>query len=294
MLAPHELPDFSTLRFPVLASTKLDGIRATMQGGRVLSRTLKEIPNHFVQERFANLPEGTDGELIQGASFAEPYKRTHSIVMSQKPLDFYGDTVRLYVFDKFHSENLFLARLEAAQAATRCNPYAVFIEQRAIANVTELEVFEAEALAHGYEGVMVRSIDGPYKQGRATLSQGGLLKIKRFEDAEARIISAYEEKENLNAEFTNELGRTARSSHQENKVGKNQLGGFHCVGVGGRWGGVQFDVSSSAIDHDERKELWAQRAAHVGKLLTYKFFPKGSDERPRHPIFKGFRSVEDL
>ena len=33
MLAPHELPDFATLRFPVLASTKLDGIRATMQGG---------------------------------------------------------------------------------------------------------------------------------------------------------------------------------------------------------------------------------------------------------------------
>jgi len=30
------------------------------------------------------------------------------------------------------------------------------------------------------------------------------------------------------------------------------------------------------------------------QILTYKYFPIGSDERPRAPVFKGFRSEEDM
>ena len=37
--------DLSTLRFPVLASPKLDGVRAIVKDGVVLSRSLKKIPN---------------------------------------------------------------------------------------------------------------------------------------------------------------------------------------------------------------------------------------------------------
>jgi DNA ligase-1 len=294
MLAPHEMPNFKTLRYPLLASTKLDGIRATVQEGKLLSRTLKPIPNELVQDRFRNLPDGTDGELIAGVPSDDPYKRTHSIVMSQKSLDFYGDTVRLYVFDKFDAEKGFMYRLAGAEAVTRVNPYAVLVPHHVIANADELEDFEAQTLNAGYEGVMLRSMDGPYKQGRATLTQGWLLKVKRYQDAEAQIIGTYEEQANTNEAFTNELGRTARSSAKDGKSGKNQLGGFHVVGYKGLWDGVQFDVSSSSIKHDERKAMWLDRGSLLGKIITYKYFPMGADERPRHPIFKGFRSVEDL
>ena len=60
MLAPNETPEFKTLRFPLLGSAKLDGISATLQNGRLLSRSLKEIPNKYVQERFTSLglPDG--------------------------------------------------------------------------------------------------------------------------------------------------------------------------------------------------------------------------------------------
>lgn len=294
MLAPHELPDFTTLRYPLMASPKLDGIRAMVQGGTLLSRTLKPIPNEFIQKALEGLPQGTDGELVQGNPSADPYKRSHSIVMSQKPLDFFGDTVRYYIFDQF-GDCGFVTRLHVIQEQHLDEKFpVVYVPHQLIANVEELEEFESICLGHGYEGVMLRSVDGPYKQGRATLKSGWLLKVKRFEDAEARIISAYEEMENNNVAFTNELGRTARSSHKANKNGKAQLGGFHCVGVNGRWAGVDFDVSSSAIDHVERRNLWEARESHVGKIITYKFFPKGSDERPRHPVFKGFRSADDM
>ena len=295
MLAPHEIPDFDTLKFPLLASTKLDGIRCMAQDG-LKSRTLKPITNKFLQERFKGLPFGVDGELVQGLKQDnETFKRTSRIVAkADRPLDFFGDTVRLRVFDKFDPSLVFSHRLESAIEACKGFEFAVPVPHEVIANVSDLEMFETQSLEAGYEGVMLRDIFGPYKQGRATLNQGWLLKVKRFEDAEATVIEAYEENENQNEEFTNELGRTARSSCKAGKVGKSQLGGFRCVGLNGTYAGVEFDVSSSAINHDDRKELWATRDDQRGKILVYKFFPKGSDTKPRHPIFKSFRSVEDL
>ena len=41
--------DPAALRYPVLVSPKLDGYRASVQGGVVLSRNLKPIPNAHVR-----------------------------------------------------------------------------------------------------------------------------------------------------------------------------------------------------------------------------------------------------
>jgi len=298
MLAPNETPDFNTLRFPLLASTKLDGIRATMQGGILLSRSLKPIPNKFVQARFKELPEGLDGELICGNPFDDPYKRTHSTVMSDdKPLDFYGDTVRWHIFDKYSAELGFRMRfINSVQAVGTANSdYVRTVQHKLINSIEELEGFERETLAQGYEGVMLRSVDGPYKQGRSTLNQGWLVKVKRYSDAEARILDCYAEMENTNEEFTNELGRTARSSEKAGKVAKAQLGGFNVIGeAGSQYGGIDFKVSTSSIMHEDRKTLWEKRDDLKGQIITYKYFPQGSDVRPRHPVFKGFRDRRDV
>jgi DNA ligase-1 len=297
MLAPNEVPtdEFIATRLPLLASYKLDGIRCTVQGGTLLSRSLKPLPNKFLQELFAKLPEGIDGELVQGVTQDnETFKRSHKIVMkSDRPLNFFGDTVRLHVFDRF-GEDGFHHRLLAAHLAVEGVPCVVPVKHRVIETMADLAAFEKKALALGYEGVMLRSMDGPYKQGRATLNQGWLMKLKRYVDAEARVLSCYEERENQNEEFTNELGRTARSSHQDGLVGKNQLGGFNVVGVNGVYKGVEFRVSSSSIDHETRKYYWTGRNMLTDQILTYKYFPIGSDERPRAPVFKGFRSEEDM
>lgn len=299
MLAPNETPDFKTLRFPYLASTKLDGIRATLQNGVLLSRSLKPIPNKFVQERFTNLglPDGCDGELICGKAFDDPYKRTHSIVMSDdKPLDFYGDTVRWHIFDRYDASLGFTKRHASASIhVSVCDSEFVHLVKHSyVDSIADLEEFECKTLAQGYEGAMLRSVDGPYKQGRATLNQGWLIKVKRYQEAEAMIMGTYAEQENNNAEFTNELGRTARSSAKGGKADKDQLGGFNVVGQGAFYNGIDFKVSNSSIDHEDRKTLWTKRDDLIGKLLVYKFFPMGSDVRPRHPVFKWFRDMRDM
>ena len=56
---------FDKLRFPLYASPKLDGIRATVRDGVVYARSNKPIANIHVQEKFKHF-EWFDGELIVG------------------------------------------------------------------------------------------------------------------------------------------------------------------------------------------------------------------------------------
>ena len=63
----------AALRFPVLATPKLDGIRCLKLGGKALTRSFKPISNRFAREWIeANLPDGLDGELmLRGGTFNE-------------------------------------------------------------------------------------------------------------------------------------------------------------------------------------------------------------------------------
>ena len=68
------------------------------------------------------------------------------------------------------------------------------------------------------------SPDGPYKCGRSTVREGYLLKLKRFADGEAVILGCCEQMHNANAAQQDAFGRTKRSSHKDNKIGKATLG----------------------------------------------------------------------
>ena len=53
------------LKFPVLASPKLDGFRCLKLDGKCLTRSFKPLGNNFVREWIeANVPDGMDGELM--------------------------------------------------------------------------------------------------------------------------------------------------------------------------------------------------------------------------------------
>ncbi len=72
------------LRYPVIASAKLDGIRAIVIDCVVYSRSMKPIRNKHVQRLFGRAGyNGYDGELIVGPANAEDvYRVTSSGVMS--------------------------------------------------------------------------------------------------------------------------------------------------------------------------------------------------------------------
>jgi len=297
MLASH-CKDTGKLKFPVLVSEKLDGIRATVQGGQLLSRSLKPIPNIHVQEIFKGLPEGLDGELIMGDPCSPTvYRDTVSIVMSDdKP----ADGIVLHLFDKF-ADAPFAARFQMVAGFVReyhadFNDNIVTVPQVMIKSIEELDEFEAAALAEGNEGVMIRSLDGIYKQGRSSEKEAILLKLKRFEDSEAVIIGTYELMHNDNEAFTNELGRTARSSEKAGKVGLDTLGGFYVKGVAGQpFDGVEFKVGNGqGMTQELRQQLWNDKESLVGRVIKIKYFPTGSKDRPRHPLWLGWRDERDM
>lgn len=286
------IEDTKTLKFPVLVSPKLDGVRATMQGGKLLSRKLKLIPNIQVQKKFAMLPEGIDGELIYGLPTDEKvFSNTTSAVMSDdKP----ADKVTFFVFDWF-LERPYQNRLAMLNAIEgELNKMGVSVVHHSVVN-NEEELLEVEriSLAHGYEGVMVRSFDGPYKQGRSTLNQGWLLKLKRFKDGEAKIVGFEEEQKNTNEATTDALGHTERSSAKAGLVGKGTLGKFEVTGISKPYIGVGFSVGGG-LTAEQREDFWLRRRSLVGKIIKYKYFPTGSVEKPRFPVFLGFRDKRDM
>lgn len=293
--------DPSELRFPVLASVKLDGVRCIVLGGKLLSRNLKPIKNSLVQERFAGLPEGTDGELIVGDPTAkDAFRRT---VSAQAKDGASIDDMRFYVFDNFaldhtgkmdmgFADRVLSLKLLHALPAHR-NDFVTILENKLIRNAADLAAFEEESVSAGHEGVMVRHPMGPYKHGRSSTNEGWLLKIKRFADGEATVLGFEELMHNGNEATTNALGHTERSSHKANLKGLKTLGALLVVGVGGDYDGVEFKIGTG-FDAETRKKIWDASSTYRGQLAKYKYFPLGSKDKPRFPVFLGWRDKDDL
>ena len=281
--------DVAALRWPLLASPKLDGIRAIVRGGVVVSRNLKPIPNRHVQALFGRPEyEGLDGELLVGdPTDPRAFLGTTSAVMS---CDGEPD-VYLHAFDDVTDPALpFLDRYVSVKR--RAEGRVVLVEQAFVHSADHVDAYERQALNRGFEGVMLRDANAPYKQGRGTLSRQDLLKLKQFEDAEA-VVEGFEELlHNSNEASTSALGLTERGHSKDGMVGMGTLGALRVVGRGGRWDGVRFNVGSG-FDAATRAAIWADRAGWEGRLVKFKFFPIGSKEAPRFPIFLGERHPDD-
>lgn len=288
--------DPAKLRFPLLASPKLDGLRCAIQGGVPLSRTLKRIPSLHVQKQLGNnLFDGFDGELIVGDPTApNVFSNTTSHVMAHDKIFNYT----YYVFDlhdKVYEYNvrreLLRVQVDAAQSIIGTYmPDIRVLQQTWVRDLADVAEYESEQVELGYEGIILRDPQGRYKYGRSTVNEGLLLKVKRFEDSEAVIIGFVEQMQNTNDKVTNELGRGKRSSHKEGMVGKDTLGALH---VRDLKTGMEFYIGTGFND-ELRLRIWRNQGHYLGKICTYKFFPVGVKDLPRHPVFKGFRHKDDM
>lgn len=279
--------DLDKVVYPVFASPKLDGIRAAVVGGRLLSRTLKEIPsrhiyNMFNQHKF----EGLDGELIVGPTTSPTcYRDTVSGVMADnKTPDF-----KYHVFDLWDTDHGYSSRLMALRdlAAKLNHAHIEVVEHTTITCREDLDAYEAKMVGLGHEGVMLNAPFAAYKFGRATTKGGELLKVKRFVDAEAVIIGMEEEMFNGNEAETNELGRTKRSTAKAGLIGKGSMGALivRCQNTG-----VEFNIGTGFTASD-RQNFWDCRELHLKAKtpVKYKSFPVGVKDKPRHPVFLGVR-----
>lgn len=276
-------------KFPALASPKIDGIRAlkappnSESYGPLFSRTLKPIPNRFIQETLRHLPWGLDGELLVPGGF----QVTTSGVMSQDGRPAFA----FHVFDDFSEPQLgFAQRLANAQRKVEqfASAYVSIVPHHKVETPEELLEREAAALAQGFEGLMLRAPGAAYKFGRSTAREGGLVKVKRFATSEALVLRKVALERNHNEQELDHLGLSKRSSSQEGKVAVELLGALLCIDLHTH----QVFSCGSGFTAIQREGYWKAQA--LPRVILYKSLPQGVLNAPRHPIFLGFRSPDDL
>lgn len=287
------------LRYPLLASPKIDGMRLRIDPilGAV-SRTHKPIPNTHTQEvikRFMELLKYLDGEVIVGDDPTIPFlcHKTQSAMMTQEGKPYFT----YLVFDRwFNNEAAFMHRhteakvqvkslqgIESGGMATL--PFGIdIVPQKWVSNYDDVIAFEENCLKRGFEGIMLRDANFPYKNGRSTLKQQGLLKLKRTLDDEA-IITGFEALErNLNEQTRDAFGYAKRSSHKAGKVAVDLVGNI--IANHPTYGQLSI---GSGLDYATRKEMWQNQQDYIGKTVMYKYTPIGMKDKPRWPIYKGIR-----
>jgi DNA ligase 1 len=300
ILAPMKGEDFveEELRFPYFASFKLDGFRAFVEGGVLRTSSGKPVANEYCQHLFGKADyEGLDGELVVGSwNDKAAFKNTSGPVRRRVG----SPDVRWYLFDdRSIPTQTFMTRhqqvcrrRESAFHAHGHHTRLEIVPQNAVLDRNDLAGFENSAIASGFEGVMLRSPEGHYKFGRSTVRENLLLKVKRFVTDEA-VIEGFTERVRYEIEGEeNDLGRSVKSEAKANAVPTGMVGSFI---VRSNKFDKSFSISAGSLSHDEAKEAFEQfDELYKGELASYEYFPHGTQDVPRHGIFRAIRGREDM
>lgn len=279
MLAGKVPDDLSAIDYPVLASCKLDGIRCIIKDGIAFSRKMIRIPNRNFQVLATFLPD-FDGEIMS-SNPDHDFNDVQSIVMSE---DAPIDDLAYYVFDHISDRSYLSRYMYVIQEAGRMGGQVYAVPCQVVDNAEELQDFHNFMVKKGYEGSMVRSVFGPYKEGRSTTKEGYLMKMKDFFDAEG-VVTGFEEKmHNANEAETDNVGRTKRSTKKEGMEPAGVLGSL----VVKMEDGTEFKIGTGFTD-EMRKDFWERREELEGKVVNFTYQELTKYGVPRFPVFQHFR-----
>lgn len=272
--------EFDKIQYPVLATPKLDGIRCLMVDGVAMSRSMKPIPNQYVQEQLKGL-HGLDGELMVNGDFNQVQS---GIMKKTGEPDF-----TFHVFDNWSLEYGYPLRLEDTEWHIT-NKRVKVLNPVKIASEDALMLYLDECLAKGYEGVMIRQPNSKYKFGRSTVKEGILLKIKKFFDDEAELLEIIEAQHNLNEQDYDELGYSKRRSCKDNLVPAGTAGSLVV-----KWNDKTFRVGFGPGFTDEKKQwIWDNRDSLLGELVKFSYQELSKVGIPRFGKMLEIRHPDDL
>jgi DNA ligase-1 len=260
------------LDYPVDVQPKYDGVRclAFWENGEVklTSRNGKPWIVPHIQKALVKFLPGDcvlDGELyVHGVGF-------QTITSWVKKLQKNTEQICYHVYDCPEANGVFLPwekRLKNLEVILACNSYnnkvCLAPTQRVM---NEEDILKAEALyvAAGFEGAIIRKLDGTYRYGYRS---NDLLKVKSFMDDEFEVVN-YK---------TGELG-----TKEANAV----------IWICRTKDGKEFAVRprGSVVDREQARKTAMRRLGHLYKV---KFFEYTDDGLPRFPVGLGFRDSFDM
>ncbi|MCV0439849.1 MAG: hypothetical protein K5880_14630 [Hydrogenophaga sp.] len=140
----------------------------------------------------------------------------------------------------------------------------VRVESTLAGSEDELWTIHGSYIGEGYEGAILRGMDGLYLWGYRSAD---LLKVKQFQDAEFRVIEARDGK----GKMSGCVVWTCMNDETE--------GTFECT---------------MKVPMAERRRMYEERDRYMGQLLTVRFFDRTDDNIPRFPVGIVFRDEIDL
>lgn len=289
----HNWP--TQVSFPLYALPKLDGFRCIVSEGKAVTRSFSDIVNNYTRGQLSQ-PDlsGLDGELVVGPLNAENvFNVTSSGVTRIK-----GEPLfEWHVFDDF-TDPLMPYNERQVRVCERMielgekYPFLRMVEPCRLETYEGLEQYEDMVLGMGYEGVITRKPSGLYKFGRSTKRDQGMLKLKRFTDAEAEVIGFVELMRNTNPDVRDNFGRAKRSKAQDGLVPGGTLGTLECRDL---LTGIEFEIGMfKGLSSEDKQAIWDNRDDFMGKLVKYQHLAHGAVDKPRHSKFLGWRDRADL
>jgi DNA ligase-1 len=260
------------LAFPVDVQPKLNGCRALAykEDGEVklLSRGGKFYDIQHIKDQLREiLPEDRvlDGEIyIKGATLQE----INRLIKKHRPGPTGSGRLEYWVYDYFNVDRAekWLERakqLDLFWQSTQFNLRIRGVETTTCDNEERLFELLHRYQEDGYEGAIIRLLDGVYELGHRSRS---LLKLKDYFDAEYKVVDFYE--------------------------GTGKFKG--CV----TWvcempNGQRFNVTPKGTI-EQKKRWFKDGKKYIGRMLTVKYWDKNESGIPQFGVGEGFRIEEDL
>lgn len=322
MLAPNKQLPVEELPFPLLASYKYDGIRAIFKDGNMYTRSLKGFPNKNILEKFQPLMEysKTHNVILDGEMF-DPTITFNELSGTCRAFEAeINDELKFYCFDYVIEEDLtqgFKSRVDNIQSIQ--SSLVVAVDQWSVFSSDDVSALFQSALDNGFEGLILRDINGRYKCGRGTLKEGLIFKLKPYVTFDAKVIGVVQAtKVDPNAEKTiNELGRSVTSKKKGDRIPIDKVCDFivfhevNCPKCNGGcvketddglfrcpdcnpMGKIKMELKVSiAMTDEEKTEIWKNKESYIGRTIEYKGMMIGAKDLPRHPVFLRFREDKD-
>lgn len=252
------------IRYPVMASIKIDGIRVLFWHGKAYSKTRKLFPQQVLQ----NIAQTWSAELhgqeceITIAGMTRP--EVGGWCNRKGPAEPTPAGIRFDVFAEVGEPLKY--------RTSHPVPHFYYVEHTHISNREELSRYVAVIRSHEYEGVMLRGGDHMYKYGKATRKCQRCMKIKFREELIARCVGwemLQQAKDSLRTRNKHLMGALVfRTAIMDEPI---------YVGTGFT---------------DKQREEYTNAALIVGKEAEIEYDGIGTDGKPRQPfVFK--RWVDD-
>ena len=234
------------LVFPLYVQPKLDGIRCLVYEKD--GQTVFQSRNHTVFQDFPHI-RAVPGLVLDGELYHHDLEFHEITSIVRKKNHPRLSELQYHVYDVI-ADGTFEQRLQMLQSLTNS---LTLTETKKVHSVEAVEAYHGECVTRGYEGIMLRTPGGMYRQTRSK----DLLKYKHFKTDEYKVV-----------------GHT---------IGKEGIPVLECL-AGEKTFGVMMKATL-----EEKQKMMETIEDFYGQWVTVKYQELSKDGIPRFPVGIAFR-----